>query len=140
MKRLVLAVLFLLSACYSVPTVTTTDTTGQQSEARQAADMLSRSPLPAGAIERAQDALNQCSVTLAVKDRETRTCAAHLSECGQQFETQAEKLRACQVETGFLSVMSLRLRWFAIGFGAAVVAGIALYFSGALVQIAAKVR
>lgn len=140
MKVRLFVFLLLVSSCYSVPTVTTTSTAGQQDEARAAAKLLSVNPTPPGAIERAQSALDRCADALRVKDLETVACSRHLSECGKAFEEKDAALRELKSENGFFSKMGLRFQWFAIGFGSCILAGILLYFTGSLAQIAARFR
>lgn len=139
MKRSAFALVALL-ACYTPPTVTTTDTKGQQTEAKLAAELLSVRPVPPGALDRAERVLNSCADTLARKDAEVQACAVALADLGQRYNKLESDFREYRSENGFFSRLGLRGTWFGIGFLSALVAGVVLYFSGSLAQIVARLR
>jgi len=132
-------VLFALN-CYTPPTVTTTDTKGQQTEAKLAAELLAVRPVPPGALDRAERVLNSCADTLARKDAEVQACAVALADVGQRYNKLEADFREYRSENGFFSRLGLRGTWFGIGFLSALVAGVLLYCSGSIAQIVARLR
>ena len=133
----VFALLFALN-CHTPPTITTTDTKGQQTEAKLAAELLAVRPVPPGALDRAERVLNSCADTLARKDAEVQACAVALADVGQRYNKLESDFREYRSENGFFSRLGLRATWFGIGAASAIALAVLLYFSGSLAQIVAR--